>query len=124
MSKLTLKNINLLSILKYVIVILITILVYSLFNVSDYGFDTKIKNKQKELDSITNVINKSLELDNELKIRIDESKTKSLEYEKQINELQKEYDDVEPIVKSKGVSYSYDVVYKHLESLRTNNKTK
>jgi len=115
------------TIVKVLVVLCIFVLTASkIFNVySDRKIErlnNEILEKERKLDSISNVIEYSKAEHERLDALITESERKQEIYKIKTNELYKEYQEIRKRVKNMGTDSAYDHVREYLDSIRTRDK--
>lgn len=94
-------------------------------NYSEGKFDMynlEIVENRKSLDSIIEKIEESKLTQSKLDQEILISETKSIEYKIKLNKLIKDYEKIRKNVNKNDVDFSYNIVRKHLDSLRARNR--
>lgn len=108
-----------------VILIVIGWFVFNLYGkyqdgkINDYTIE--INENKKKLNSIKTKIIESEKIQKSIDESIKKSKIKSKYYEKEVNKLIKDFKNIRTEVQNSSVNDAYDVVRKHLDSLRTKN---
>lgn len=112
--------------------ILVILIVIGWFGFNLYGkyqdgkindYTIEINENKKKLDSIKTKIIESEKIQKSIDESIKKSKIKSKYYEKEVNKLIKDFKNIRTEVQNSPVNDAYDVVRKHLDSLRTKNIT-